>query len=307
MVRSLLKLSDLEVGEMEEIFKKIGKLKADIKKRKIINVLEGRVIGILFEKPSTRTRVSFDAAAQRLGGRSIYLSPNELQIKRGEPIKDTARILSGYLDALILRVNKHETLQEFVKNADIPVINALSDLTHPTQAICDLFTILEVKGVLNGLKLAYIGDGNNVCNSLLLASALTGMNMVAACPDGYHPDKDIFNDAVEIAKKTGGSLAVTKSPKEAAVVADILYTDTWVSMGEEAEKEKKIRAFHGYQINSEMLKLAKKDVCVMHCLPAYRGLEITDDVMEGEQSIIWQQGENKMYGAAGILDFMLTN
>ena len=303
MARSLLTLKDLSSKDLFAILERARKLKADIKQRKEITALNNRVVGILFEKPSTRTRASFEAATLRLGGQALYMSSNELQLKRGEPVKDTARILGSYLDVLVARVYEHQTVEELAQYAGIPVINGLSDFTHPTQAVCDLFTVLEVKGTLEGLTFAYIGDGNNVCQSLILGCALAGMNMVAACPEGYHPDQGILKSAEQIASKTGAGIRVVEDPEEAAKGADILYSDVWVSMGEEEEKEAKLKIFKGYQINATLLKIAAKDASVMHCLPAYRGLEITDDVMEGPQSIIWQQGENKMHGAAAILDF----
>lgn len=306
MAGSLLTLKDLTSEDLFNIFEKTKRLKTEIKQRSSISVLQNRVVGILFEKPSTRTRTSFEAATLRLGGQAIYLPPTELQLRRGEPLKDTARILGSYLDALIARVYDHQTAQELAEYSGIPVINGLSDLAHPTQAICDLFTVLEVKGSLRGVTLAYIGDGNNVCHSLLLACALTGVNINAACPAGYHPSSDFFENARRIAEETGSRLKVFEDPNDAASGADILYTDVWVSMGEEEEKEAKLKAFQGYQINAELLKLADSDASVMHCLPAHRGMEITDDVMEGPQSIVWQQGENKMHGAAGIMDFILS-
>jgi len=306
MAGSLLTLKDLTSEDLFNIFEKTKRLKTEIKQRASISVLQNRVVGILFEKPSTRTRASFETATLRLGGHAIYLPPNELQLRRGEPLKDTARVLGSYLDALIARVYDHQTAQELADYSGIPVINGLSDLAHPTQAICDLFTVLEVKGSLRGVTLAYIGDGNNVCHSLLLACALTGVNMNAACPAGYHPSSDFLENARRIAEGTGSRLKVFEDPNDAAGGADILYTDVWVSMGEEEEKEEKLKAFQGYQINAELLKLADSDASVMHCLPAHRGMEITDDVMEGPQSIVWQQGENKMHGAAGIMDFILS-
>ncbi len=306
MTRSLLTLKDISREDLLTIFDKARVLKADIKQRKPIDVLMNKVVGILFEKPSTRTRASFEVAVLRLGGKAVYLSSGELQLKRGEPVKDTARILGSYVDALVARVYDHQTLEALAQYAGVPVINGLSDFTHPTQAVCDLFTVLEVKGRLEGLALAYIGDGNNVCQSLLLCCALAGMNMTAACPSGYHPDPDILKDAKQIAEKTGSHIRIVEDPKDAAEGADILYTDVWVSMGEEEEKETKLKVFQRYQINPALLKAAAKDALVMHCLPAYRGLEITEDVMEGPQSIIWQQGENKMHGAAAILDFFLS-
>lgn len=306
MACSFLTLKDLSREDLFAIFEKARVLKADLKQKKPIDVLRNKVVGILFEKPSTRTRVSFEVAALRLGGQTIYLSSSELQLKRGEPVKDTARVLGSYMDVLVARVYNHQTVEEFARYSGIPVINGLSEFTHPTQAVCDLFTILEVRGNLEGLTLAYIGDGNNVCHSLLLCCALAGMKMIAACPKGYYPHEDILKNAQRIAKKTGSNIVVVEDPKSAAEGADILYTDVWVSMGEEGEKEKKLKMFKGYQINADLLKTAAKNALVMHCLPAYRGLEITDDMMEGPQSIVWQQGENKMYGAAAILDFFLS-
>jgi len=306
MARSFLTLKDLSREDLFAIFEKARVLKADLKQKKAIDVLRNKVVGILFEKPSTRTRASFEAAALRLGGQTVYLSSSELQLKRGEPVKDTARVLGSYMDILVARVYNHQTVEELAQYSGIPVINGLSEFAHPTQAVCDLFTILEVKGNLEELTLAYIGDGNNVCHSLLLCCALAGMNMVAACPKGYYPHADILKNAQRIAEKTGSNIVVVEDPKNAAEGADILYTDVWVSMGEEEEKAKKLKVFQGYQINAALLKTAAKNALVMHCLPAYRGLEITDDMMEGPQSIVWQQGENKMHGAAAILDFFLS-
>ncbi len=305
MARSFLTINDISRQDLEKIFQRAKALKSDILKRKGLRSLRNRVVGILFEKPSTRTRAGFEAAVLRLGGQAIYLPAGELQLKRGEPIKDTARVLGSYLDAIVARVYEHQSVEELALHARVPVINGLSDRTHPTQAISDLFTILELKGRLKGLKLAYIGDGNNVCNSLLMGCALAGMDMTAACPAGYLPNPEILESAAQTADKNKGRVQVVQDPHAAAAGADILYSDVWVSMGEEAEKETKLKAFQGYQINDALLKRAAKGALVMHCLPAYRGLEITDEVMEGLQSAIWQQGENKMYGAAAVLDFFL--
>ncbi|MCJ7682898.1 MAG: ornithine carbamoyltransferase [Desulfobacteraceae bacterium] len=306
MARSFLTANDLSSEDLFAIFERARILKEAIKKRKTLDVLRNRVIGILFEKPSTRTRTSFESAVLRLGGAAIYLPTNDLQIKRGEPIEDTGRMLGSYLDAVIVRVYTHKTVEDFSRYSGIPVINGLSDLEHPTQAVCDLFTILETKGEVRGLTLTYIGDGNNVCHSLLLICALAGMNMNVACPEGYSPRPDILNKANEIAAKTGAKMEVLDNPKEAAKGSDILYTDVWVSMGEEGEEETKLNAFEGYQINADLLSIASKDALVMHCLPAHRGQEITSDVIEGPQSLVWQQAENKMHGAAGILDYFLS-
>ncbi len=306
MAGSFLTAQGLSPEQLFEIFDRIKVLKHDMKQGKTLDVLQNKVIGILFEKPSTRTRTSFESAILRLGGSTIYLPVGDLQIKRGEPIKDTARMFGSYLDALVARVYKQQTVEDLSRYSGIPVINGLSDLAHPTQAVCDIFTVLEVKGQVKGLKLAYIGDGNNVCHSLLMVCALAGIHTTVACPQGYCPDPEVLDKAKGIAEKTGAELAVLESPEEASAGAHILYTDVWVSMGEEEEEKTKLEIFQGYQINGGLLKVAARDAHVMHCLPAHRGLEITDEVIEGSCSIVWQQAENKMYGAAGILDHFVS-
>ncbi len=303
--RSFLSVADLSKQEFADLLERTGALKESIARRSSGNILEKKVIGLLFEKPSTRTRTSFEVAAFRLGGEPIYMQSSELQGTRGEPIQDTARILGSYLDCIVARVFAHDTVIQLAKHSHVSVVNALSDLEHPTQIISDFLTIIESKGKLQGLTLAYIGDGDNVCNSLLLGSALAGMNMNVACPEGYDPDAAILAKAQGLAKETGAKLTVTRKPTEAAKSADVLYTDVWVSMGEDAERDKRMKAFQGYQINSALLKAANPGAAVMHCLPAHRGLEITDDVIEGEQSIVWQQGANKLYSAASVLEFCL--
>ncbi|MDA4128643.1 MAG: ornithine carbamoyltransferase [Thaumarchaeota archaeon] len=304
-MKSLLSLSDLSSAELNSVLDVAGELKRRIKGRQEIEDLEGVIVGMLFEKPSTRTRASFEVAALRLGGHAVYLASSELQLSRGEPVKDTARILGGYLDVIVGRVYSHHTLEQFARHSGIPVINALSDLEHPTQTISDLLTIREVKRQLEGITIAFIGDGNNVCNSLLLGASMVGANIVVACPKGYHPNAEILARSKRNAEGKGSSVTIVEDPKEAARGADVLYTDVWVSMGEEAEKERRLRAFRGFQINSKLLELAAHDAVVMHCLPAHRGLEITDDVIEGKKSIVWEQGENKLYGAAASLEFVL--
>jgi ornithine carbamoyltransferase len=304
--RSLLSLSDLSSRELTGLLDRMKSLKPAIKRREALTELRGRAVGLFFEKPSTRTRTSFEVATVRLGGFPVYLQADQLQTSRGEPVKDTARVLGSYLDVIVGRVYDHETLKEMARHSGVPVINALSDLEHPTEVITDLFTIKEVKGRLKGLTLAFIGDGNNVCNSLLLGASMVGMDMVAACPQGYFPDPETLRRAEENARKSGSKVKVVDDPKEAAVDSDVLYTDVWVSMGEENEKSKRMAEFKGFQINSETLKLASKDAVVMHCLPAHRGLEITDDVIEGKQSVVWRQAENKLYGAAVALEFVTS-
>jgi len=316
--RSFLSVADVSKQELTVILDKTRDLKALFHKSAPtaqlghehsssgpITRLEEKIVGLLFEKPSTRTRTSFEVAVLKLGGEAIYLPSSELQLSRGEPIKDTARILGSYLDCIVARVYAHETVKELSAHSGLPVINALSDLEHPTQIVCDLFTMMEAKGELEGLNLAYIGDGNNVCNSLLLAAGITGMNMKVACPVGFEPNKAILQKAKEIGSSTGARISILRKPSEAAREADVLYTDVWVSMGEEKEKRRRMRKFRGYQINSRLLRTAAEDAVVMHCLPAHRGLEITDVVLEGKQSLAWMQAQNKLYGAASILDFLL--
>lgn len=291
---------------MESLIARSGVLKKRIRAGNPPATLKGQVVGLLFEKPSTRTRTSFEVATVRLGGDPVYLSAGELQLSRGEPVKDTARILGGYLDIIVARVYSQDTLAQLARHSGRPVVNALSDAEHPTQIISDLFTIREVKGRVDGLTTAFIGDGNNVCNSLLLGGALTGMSVTVACPEGYEPDSKIYNQARSLAKKSGAEIEVVRDPKKAVADADVVYTDVWVSMGDESEKEKRVRAFEGYQVNAELMRAAPKNAVVMHCLPAHRGLEITDDVLEGEQSVAWQEGENKLYGAAASLEFVAS-
>jgi ornithine carbamoyltransferase len=304
-LKSFLSVSDASKVEMDRVLARAKAIKALVKRGRSLVTLKGKIAGLLFEKPSTRTRTSFEVAARRLGGDSIYLAANELQLSRGEPVKDTARILGGYLDGIVARVYAHDTVVQLAKYSGVPVVNALSDLEHPTQIVSDLFTIQEVKGKLKGLKLAYVGDGNNVCNSLLLGGALEGMRIAVACPPGYEPNATILREAEKTSRTTDGNIDVSHDPMEAARDADLLYTDVWVSMGDDASKEKRMKDFKGYQINDDLLKVARKDVSVMHCLPAHRGLEITDDVIEGKRSIVWQQGENKLYGAASVLEWLL--
>ena len=299
-------MADLSGEELGHLLKSAARLKRRIKAGEEITTLKGDVVGLLFEKPSTRTRTSFEVATLRLGGHSLYLSANELQLSRGEPLKDTARILGGYLDAIVARVYSQDTVVQLSKFSGLPTINALSDIEHPTQTVADLFTILEVKKRLKGLKIAYIGDGDNVCNSLLLGAAIAGMDMSVGCPENYKPNDGIVKRAISLAKSSGGSIEILTNPTKAASGADVLYTDVWVSMGEESEKERRLRAFRGYQLDSALVKSAKRDVSVMHCLPAHRGLEISDEVIEGSHSIVWRQGENKLYGAAAVLEWSIA-
>lgn len=304
--RDILSVSDLDSSEIQAILKSTKKLKPVAPGGTPARILAGKVVGLLFEHPSTRTRVSFESAATRLGANVIYMRPDELQLKRGEPVEDTARVLSGYLDALVYRTSDHDTLVELAEHASMPVINALSNLEHPTQAISDLATIEDAKGSLQGLKVAWIGDGNNVCNSLMLACATIGINMSVATPANYQPIPDIARKANELAQNSNARVSYTNDPYEAVEDADVLYTDVWVSMGQDAEQAQRLMDFQGFQINEDLVSQAKPDAVVMHCLPAHRGQEITDDVLEGPKSIAWKQADYKFHGAKGILASLLA-
>lgn len=304
--RDILSVSDLDSSEIQAILKSTKKLKPVAPGGTPARILAGKVVGLLFEHPSTRTRVSFESAATRLGANVIYMRPDELQLKRGEPVEDTARVLSGYLDALVYRASDHDTLVELAEHASMPVINALSNLEHPTQAISDLATIEDAKGSLQGLKLAWIGDGNNVCNSLMLACTTVGINMSVATPPNYQPIPDIARKANELAQNSNARISYTNDPYEAVEDADVLYTDVWVSMGQDAEQAQRLMDFQGFQINEDLVSEAKPDAVVMHCLPAHRGQEITDDVLEGPKSITWKQADYKFHGAKGILASLLA-
>ena len=306
--RDLLSIHDLSSEEVEAILALAEELKAMQKAGIEHRVLAGKTLGMIFEKSSTRTRVSFETGMFQLGGQALFLSNRDLQIGRGEPIKDTARVLSRYLDGVMIRTFEHEKVEEFAKYADIPVINALTDLLHPCQALTDLLTIREHKGKnLKGLKIAYVGDGNNMTHSLMYAAAKTGMNFVAATPADYAPDEGVTQRAQEDAKETGASIALVTDPFAAAKDADILVTDTWASMGQEAEHEERKKIFAPYQINGDLLAAADKRAIVMHCLPAYRGEEITDDVMEAFSDVIFDEAENRLHTQKAILALLMAD
>lgn len=301
MKRDFLAIHDLAKDEAEHLLKRALALKSGADPHKC--PLIGKSVGLFFEKPSTRTRVSFEVGIYQLGGQSLYLNPKEIQLGRGETIADTARVLSRYLTSIVFRTYRHATIEEFASFATVPVINGLSDLHHPCQALADLMTIMERKGTLKGVRLAYIGDGNNVANSLIEASALTGIDMVLACPEGYNPDLDILRKAQGSA---GGSITIVSDPIRAVTDADVIYTDVWVSMGQEKEAEKKVTQLADYQINSALLSHARKDAIVLHCLPAHRGQEITDNVMDGPQSAVFDQAENRLHTEKALLEFLVA-
>ncbi|MEM3493833.1 MAG: ornithine carbamoyltransferase [Thermoplasmata archaeon] len=300
MKKDVISVLDMEDYLLELIDEAIT-LKAKLRNREVLEPLKNRSIAMIFEKPSTRTRVSFEVGITQLGGHALYLSPKDLQLGRGETIADTAKVLSRYVDAIVYRAFEHKMVLELAKNATVPVINALDDLEHPCQCAADLMTIKEKKGEFKGLKFVYVGDGNNVCNSLLLGSAIVGMNMVACCPKGYHPDRKIFETAKKIAKKNGARIEIMEEPEKAVKDADVIYTDVWVSMGDEAEKEKREKVFQPYQVNMKLLKKAKKDCIFMHCLPAHRGYEVTDEVIDSEQSVVFDEAENRLHVQKAML------
>ncbi|SEJ34360.1 ornithine carbamoyltransferase [Propionispira arboris] len=300
--KDLLSIHDLTTEEVYEILDLAKELKAKQKAGIEHHILKGKTLGMIFQKSSTRTRVSFEVGMYQLGGTALFLSGSELQIGRGEPIKDTARVLSRYLDGVMIRTFAHADVEEFAKYADIPVINALTDLLHPCQVLTDLLTVQEHKGKnLKGLKLAYIGDGNNMTHSLMYGCAKVGMHFSVAAPPGYEPNAAVTKNAVEDAKLTGGSITVGHDIFAAAKDADILYTDVWASMGQESERQERKEIFKNYQINKELLQAADKRAIVLHCLPAHRGEEITEDVMEDNAQVIFDEAENRLHVQKAIM------
>ncbi len=302
MKKDLISMVDIK-DELPEIIDLALEMKRrqQMGEREMQQVLKNRSLAMIFEKPSTRTRVSFEVAMTQLGGHALYLSPRDMQLGRGETIADTAKVLSRYVDAIVYRAFKHEMMVELAENATVPVINALDDLEHPCQIVADLMTIKEKKGELAGLKLAYVGDGNNVANSLMLGAAIMGMDFYIACPEGYEPNKDLTGTARKIANETGSKVVITHDPVEAVKDADVVYTDVWVSMGDEAEKEKRMKVFKPYQVNSELVKHAKQNYIFMHCLPAHRGLEVTDEVIDSRNSVVFDEAENRLHAQKAIL------
>ncbi|AAB98885.1 TPA: ornithine carbamoyltransferase [Methanocaldococcus jannaschii] len=299
-------LLDLDVLSREDVLKIIEYgIYFKKNRRKHEKILEGKSVAILFEKPSTRTRMSFDIAVYELGGHPLIMNQNEIHLGKKESIKDTAKVMGRYVDTIVARVYKHRHLEEMAKYSSVPVINALSDLAHPCQILADLMTIKEYKGKFKGLKIAYLGDGNNVCNSLILGSALVGMDTYVGTPKGYEPNAKVVLKAKEIINNYGeGSLTLTNDPIEAAEDADVLYTDVWISMGDDKDKEEVLKIFPPFQINSKLLEYAKDDVIVMHCLPANRGYEITDDVIDGEHSVVYDEAENRLHVQKGVFKFI---
>jgi ornithine carbamoyltransferase len=303
--RDLLSISDV-AEELGALLAHAARLKSERRNGVARATLLGRHLAMIFEKPSTRTRTSFEVAISDLGGRALYLSANDLQLGRGETIADTARVLSRYVDAICYRAFRHENVVELARWASVPVINALDDLEHPCQIVADLLTMRERwPDGFRGRRLAWVGDGNNVLHSLLLGAAAVGLDLVAAVPEAYRPRPNVVQAARALADRTGATLTFTPSPDQAAKGADALYTDVWVSMGDEAERAERERAFAGYQVNAHLLGLAAREAFVLHDLPAHRGQEITDDVLDGPRSAAWDQAENRLHAQKAILERLL--
>ena len=295
-MKHLLKLGDLGREEILTILNLADQLKYERKNGEFHPYLQGKKLGMIFQKSSTRTRVSFEAGMYELGGYALFLSNRDLQIGRGEPVEDTARVLSRYLDGLMIRTFAQQEVEDFARFGSIPVINGLTDYCHPCQVLADLMTIREVKGSFRDLKLCFVGDGNNMANSLLVGAVRMGMRFSIACPAGYEPDADLVAWG-----KENGDVTVTQDVGEAAEGADVLYTDVWASMGQEEEKARRVKAFAGYQINGTLMKAAKKDAMVLHCLPAHRGEEITADVFEAHAGEIFEEAENRLHAQKAVM------
>lgn len=301
MRKDLVSIADITREEMLDLFQLAIDMKDKLKKGEEHHYLKGKVLAMIFEKPSLRTRVTFETGMYQLGGYAIYLAPQDIKLGKRESVPDVARNLSRWVNGIMARTFAHRTVLELAENATVPVINGLSDLEHPCQILADLLTVKEHKGELKGLKLAWVGDGNNVCNSLMLASGILGINMTVSTPKGYEPPEEVVKQAKIFAQKTGGSITLFNDPFEGVRDADIVYTDVWASMGQEAEREKRLKDFRGYQVNQGLIKHAKGDVIVMHCLPAHRGEEITDDVIDGPHSVVLDEAENRLHAQKALL------
>jgi len=303
-MNNLLSIYDLQRQDIDEIFTQAARLKDLLKEGEVYMPLRGKTLGMIFDKSSTRTRISFEVGMYQLGGLPIFLSNRDTQLGRGETIADTARIMSRYLNAVMIRTYHHRIVEEFAKYATIPVINGLTDLLHPCQILSDLFTLIEKTGGYEGLKIAYIGDGNNIANSWINAAVRLPFYLSLACPEGYYPDQDILKRGMDEAP---GKITVYRDPLAAVEDADVIYTDVWASMGQEAEQEIRARVFQTFQVNQRLVSRASKDVVIMHCLPAHRGEEITADVIDGDHSAIIDQAENRLHVQKAILEILLKD
>lgn len=303
MKKDILTLWDLEPEEITQLIDRSIELKKGRNADTPYRPLPGRTLGIIFDKPSTRTRVSFETAMIQLGGGVIFMSSKDTQLIRDEPVGDTARVLSRYVDGIVIRTYSQELVEELASNSSIPVMNGLTDVYHPCQVLSDLQTITEKKRDLAGLKIVWVGDGNNVAHSWINAAAILGLHLVVSTPDGYRPNSDIYQKAIEHGR---GNISLVGDPFEAVRDADVIYTDVWASMGQEEEQEIRKKIFRSYQINEKLVAAAKKDVAVMHCLPAHRGEEITGEVLEGRHSVVWDQAENKLHMHKAIIDRLMV-
>lgn len=300
-MEDFISLAELSTEEIYEILDLAAELKKEWKRGGNRPLLAGKTLGMIFQKPSLRTRVSFEVGMKHLGGEALYLSPQEIKLGERESVTDVARVLSRYVDGIMARVFAHSDVEELAAQASVPVINGLSDFSHPCQALSDLFTIREERGTLAGLRLAYVGDGNNVAHSLLFGASLLGMDIWVATPPGYEPQREVVAKAKGFAQRMGSQVVLTHDPQEAVRGADIIYTDVWTSMGQEKEREERLRAFPPYQVNAQLVAQAGRSPLVMHCLPAHRGEEITDEVIDGPYSIVYTQAENRLHLQKAIL------
>jgi ornithine carbamoyltransferase len=302
MKRDLLTILDMNVEEIEALLDRAGVLKSQWQEGKLQPSLRGKILGLLFDKPSTRTRVSFEVAMYQLGGHVLFMSSRDTQLSREESLRDTAAVLSRYLDGLVVRTYDDKNLQELARYAEIPVVNALTDLYHPCQVLSDILTIRETKANIHQLKIAWVGDGNNMAHSWINAAARLPFQLTLACPAGYEPDQEILRQAQEVAKER---IHLTRDPAEAVSNADVINTDVWTSMGQEEERQQRLKSFQDYQINAELVGKANPGVIVLHCLPAHRGEEITDEVMDGPHSVIFDQAENRMHFQRALVEWLL--
>lgn len=303
--KDFLTLIDYTSSELSFLIELAHDLKEKQKSGERFQPLQGKTLGMIFEKSSTRTRVSFETGIYQLGGMGLFLSTDDMQLGRGEPVADTAKVLSGYLDGIMIRTYSQKMVEELAENASIPVINGLTDVYHPCQVLADLQTMEEIKGGLQGVKLAFIGDGNNMANSLVLGAAIMGMHISIASPEQYQPDHLIAKKAVRMAAASGGKVDITTDPIHAAEKADVIYTDVWASMGQESESSEREKAFENFQVNSKLLSLAKKDVSFMHCLPAHRDEEVTAEVIDGQNSVVFQQAENRLHAQKALITALM--
>ncbi len=300
MKRDLLGMMDL-TDDLEEIIDLAIVMKGESKEGMENIAFKGKTLAMIFEKPSLRTRVSFEVGFSQMGGNALYLSPNEIKVGKRESVYDVAKVLSRFSDIIMYRAFDYRNVHELAEHAEVPVINGLDNMEHPCQAVADFMTMREVKGELTGKTLAWVGDGNNVLHSLALGAAMIGMNLHAAVPKGYDPDRKIMERAKEIAAEKGSRIEIFRDPREAVAGVDVIYSDTWVSMGDEGEMEKRLRDFDGFQVNMELMNTAKPDSTFMHCLPAHRGQEVTDEVMDSSRSVVFQEAENRMHAQKAIM------